>query len=217
MRILEILIEHHVFEVTDLRWTLNCGDRRWILHGVDWRKMGRWYINQTFFFDLPPGKMLIGLSGKLTGYGACFWKARRQWIIKKYSQQPDLRGKTVDLVIHLEPALTTRNLQSHKEPAPVTKGHNQVTCYEENGTGDANNIWRIEVVRGAPGEMIQMDNGKFKLIHYFTGCALHSHSKQLPKRGYEQIELSCNPNVHASARIGTSRTTTILPLLPIVM
>ncbi|XP_067616158.1 protein O-mannosyl-transferase 2 isoform X2 [Eurosta solidaginis] len=33
-------------------------------------KMGSWYINRTFFFDVHPplGKMLIGLSGYLTGY-----------------------------------------------------------------------------------------------------------------------------------------------------
>ncbi|KAG0440628.1 hypothetical protein HPB47_016238 [Ixodes persulcatus] len=123
-----------------------------------------------------------------------------QWIIKKYDQQPDLRNKTVDLVrsgdiIRLEHVVTTRNLHSHKEPAPVTKRHNQVTCYGENGTGDANDVWRIEVVGGAPGEVIQTVTTKFKLIHYLTGCALHSHNKQLPKWGYEQMEVSCNPNV----------------------
>lgn len=37
-------------------------------------KMGSWYINRTFFFDVHPplGKMLIGLSGKLTGYNGTF-------------------------------------------------------------------------------------------------------------------------------------------------
>jgi dolichyl-phosphate-mannose-protein mannosyltransferase len=33
-------------------------------------KMGSWYINQTFFFDVHPplGKMFIGAVGYLTGY-----------------------------------------------------------------------------------------------------------------------------------------------------
>lgn len=37
-------------------------------------KMGSWYINRTFFFDVHPplGKMLIGLSGYLTGYDGTY-------------------------------------------------------------------------------------------------------------------------------------------------
>ena len=37
-------------------------------------KMGSWYINRTFFFDVHPplGKMLIGGVGYITGYNGTF-------------------------------------------------------------------------------------------------------------------------------------------------
>jgi dolichyl-phosphate-mannose--protein O-mannosyl transferase len=37
-------------------------------------KMGSWYINRTFFFDVHPplGKMIIGAVGYLTGYNGTF-------------------------------------------------------------------------------------------------------------------------------------------------
>lgn len=122
------------------------------------------------------------------------------WIIKKYDQEPNPKNKTVELVrngdlIRLEHVVTTRNLHSHKEPAPVTKRHYQVSCYGENGTGDANDVWKVEVVGGTPGEVVQTVTSKLKLIHYLVGCALHSHNKQLPKWGYEQMEVTCHPNL----------------------
>ncbi|XP_064484670.1 protein O-mannosyl-transferase 2-like isoform X2 [Ornithodoros turicata] len=122
------------------------------------------------------------------------------WIIKRYDIEPDRKNETVELVrngdlIRLEHVITTRNLHSHKEPAPVTKRHYQVTCYGENGTGDANDVWRVEVVGGQPGEAVQTVTSKLKLVHYLTNCALYSHNKQLPKWGYEQMEVTCTPNL----------------------
>ena len=43
-------------------------------HHVITGKMGSWYINRTFFFDVHPplGKMFIGGVGYLTGYNGTF-------------------------------------------------------------------------------------------------------------------------------------------------
>ncbi|KAG1683677.1 Protein O-mannosyl-transferase 2 [Nymphon striatum] len=97
-------------------------------------------------------------------------------------------------LVRIEHHVTTRNLHSHRESAPITKRHQQITCYGENGVGDSNDVWRVEVVGGAEGEIAHTVTSKLRFVHYLTGCALHSHSKQLPKWGYEQMEVSCNPN-----------------------
>lgn len=35
----------------------------------------------------------------------------------------------------------------------------------------------------------------FLLVHYMQNCALTASGKQLPKWGFEQQEVSCNPNL----------------------
>lgn len=42
---------------------------------------------------------------------------------------------------------------------------------------------------------MQTVSTKFKLVHYFQHCAITSPGKQLPKWGFEQQEVSCNPNL----------------------
>lgn len=51
----------------------------------------------------------------------------------------------------------------------------------QNGTGDANDVWKVDIVGGAEGEVVHTVTSKLRFIHYLTECALHSHSKQLPK------------------------------------
>ncbi|GBM93855.1 Protein O-mannosyl-transferase 2 [Araneus ventricosus] len=128
-----------------------------------------------------------------------------KWMIKKFDSEHDLSSNNtpVELVmngdlIRLEHVVTRRNLHSHKEVAPITKRHQQVTCYGENGIGDANDVWKIEIIGEDRRTPISTVTSKFRLIHYLTGCALHSHSKQLPKWGYEQMEITCNPNLRDS-------------------
>jgi len=121
-----------------------------------------------------------------------------KWLIKKYntedvSDQVEIL-KSGDLV-RLEHVQTRRNLHSHKEPAPITKKHYQVTGYGENGTGDANDVWRVIAVGCEDGTEITAVSAKIKFIHYLQSCVLTTTGKQLPKWGYEQQEVSCNPNL----------------------
>ncbi|XP_072032340.1 protein O-mannosyl-transferase 2-like [Amphiura filiformis] len=123
-----------------------------------------------------------------------------KWLVKRFDHNPDDEDfkHPVQFVHHgdlirLEHVATQRNLHSHMEPAPMSIRHQQVTCYGENGTGDVNDIWQVEIIGGKTGSVVKTVKTKLKLIHYLTGCALHSHSKTLPKWGWEQLEVTCNP------------------------
>lgn len=128
--------------------------------------------------------------------------SNNKWLVKRglAEQRPDdIFVRDGDL-IRLEHMATRRNLHSHFEVAPLTKRHFQVTCYGENGLGDANDIWTVQKesssVSSGEDDRIYTVRTRFKLIHYLTNCALHSHSKQLPKWAYEQMEVTCNPKLH---------------------
>ena len=120
-----------------------------------------------------------------------------KWLIKPYNATAYPNVKTLgngDLV-RLEHIQTTRNLHSHREPAPLTKKHHQVTGYGESGTGDANDVWKIVVAGGTSADRILTVTTKFSLVHYLLNCALTTSGKQLPKWAFEQQEVSCNPNI----------------------
>lgn len=65
----------------------------------------------------------------------------------------------------------------------------------QNGTGDANDIFKVQILNGREGDPVQTVSSKFKLIHYFQHCSIAASGKQLPKWGFEQQEVSCNPNL----------------------
>ena len=127
------------------------------------------------------------------------------FLIKPYDMElpPNLEPvilKSGD-AIRLEHLATHRNLHSHKNPAPISKFHYQVSGYGENGTGDSNDIWIVEVVGGEIGEPVETLTSVIKLYHHHMRCALHSHNVQLPKWGWEQLEVTCNPFIqHAGTK-----------------
>ena len=70
-----------------------------------------------------------------------------------------------------------------------------MTGYGENGTGDANDVWRLEIIDGKEGEILNTVTTKLKFHHYFVKCVLTCSTKPLPKWGFEQGEVSCNPTI----------------------
>ncbi|KAF7990795.1 hypothetical protein HCN44_000600 [Aphidius gifuensis] len=130
------------------------------------------------------------------------------WLVKKFDTNiiPDKPEfiKSGDL-IRLEHIITKRNLHSHKEPAPVTKKHYQVTGYGENGTGDANDVWKIVIENGNDGDIIRTVTTKFKLFHYLQHCVLVS-TKILPKWAFDQQEVSCDPNIRSKSNLWNIET-----------
>lgn len=120
------------------------------------------------------------------------------WLVKKFDteeipEEPVL-VKHGDL-IRLEHVITKRNLHSHSEIAPVSKRHYQVTGYGENGTGDANDVWKVLIIHGKDGDVVETVTSKLKFVHYLQHCALTCSGKTLPKWAFSQQEVSCNPNM----------------------
>uniref|UniRef100_A0A1B0EZ56 Protein O-mannosyl-transferase 2 n=1 Tax=Phlebotomus papatasi TaxID=29031 RepID=A0A1B0EZ56_PHLPP len=126
-----------------------------------------------------------------------------KWRVKYYNKDvnPD---DEVDILrngqlVRLEHVPTRRNLHSHPEQAPLTKKHYQVTGYGENGTGDANDVWKVIIVGGRENERVETVTTSLLFIHYLQNCALTTSGKQLPKWGFEQQEVTCNPNLRDSS------------------
>lgn len=119
------------------------------------------------------------------------------WLVHKQHNHSSESG-TPELVRHgdvirLEHKETTRNLHSHLHVAPLTKKHHQVTGYGINGSGDANDLWKVEVCGGRTGDLVKVLRSKVRFLHQATGCVLHSSGKTLPKWGWEQVEVTCSP------------------------
>ena len=116
-----------------------------------------------------------GTSGQqqVTGYmgydGNDYWRIRA-----KHGELPGARNgevvKHAD-IIRLTHVATGRNLHSHAGYPSPASGQQEVTAYGEDGEGDENDNWLVEVEGGGSIEV-----GKnFKLVHSTTGCTLHSH------------------------------------------
>eukprot|EP00730_Choanoeca_flexa_P014094 TRINITY_DN6033_c0_g1_i1.p1 TRINITY_DN6033_c0_g1~~TRINITY_DN6033_c0_g1_i1.p1 ORF type:complete len:773 (+),score=123.18 TRINITY_DN6033_c0_g1_i1:81-2321(+) len=123
--------------------------------------------------------------------------------------------------IRLEHMLTRRNLHSHPIVAALNKHHYQVTAYGADGVGDVNDEFTIVKDGGQDGDLISPVVDKFRLVHGRPGidrlCALHSDGRNLPEWGFQQVEITCNPQLndpntlwnvehHSNHRLSTNLT-----------
>eukprot|EP01135_Chromosphaera_perkinsii_P003037 Nk52_evm19s233 gene=Nk52_evmTU19s233 len=97
-------------------------------------------------------------------------------------------------VVRLRHVNTGRHLHSHKEKAPLTKKHFQVSGYGDKTIGDSNDYWVVDFVGGKANETLRVLHSSFRLLHQNVKCALYTHGENLPKWGYEQNEVTCNPD-----------------------
>jgi len=97
-------------------------------------------------------------------------------------------------LIKLQHLVTGRNLHSHNIPAIKDKKFYQITGYGDDGEGDDNDVWRIEIVDGKEGDVVRTLTSPIKLRHHFLNCLMTCMGEQLPKEwGYGQSEVACSP------------------------
>lgn len=51
------------------------------------------------------------------------------------------------------------------------------------------------IIDGSNNDLVLTVTSRLMFVHYLQGCALTASGKQLPKWGFEQQEVSCNPNI----------------------
>lgn len=113
------------------------------------------------------------------------------WIVKGPHNFPE-SYKTGEVVrngdiIRLEHMSTSKNLHSHNGfPAPVSNDQHEVTAFGEDGIGDINDNWKVDIENSGIWEQ----GLRVKLIQQKTNFALHSHDKKLPEYGFGQQEVT---------------------------
>ena len=89
--------------------------------------------------------------------------------------------------------MTGRNLHSHNIPGLFDKNLYQVSGYGDQGVGDDNDVWQLEIVGGHPGDVLTPMT-TFSLKHKHLQCLLTDVGENLPKEwSYMLSEVACSP------------------------
>lgn len=65
----------------------------------------------------------------------------------------------------------------------------------QEGQGDSNDVWQVQIIGGKDGDIVETVTSRLIFYHYIERCVLTTTAKQLPKWGFEQQEVTCNPNI----------------------
>jgi len=126
--------------------------------------------------------------------------ANNEWIIKKPWTEPQIPDDKIVYVkdgdiIRLVHSETKRNLHTHNIKAPVSKKFNEVSGYGNATIGDANDLWKVEIVKDrydSSTHSIHALLTTFRLRHVETGCLLQSSGSFYPEWGFKQSEVVCD-------------------------
>lgn len=148
-----------------------------------------------------------------------------RWFIKRHNQPPPLWNATdpVDFVRHgdlvrLEHRTTRRNLHVYSGPAPVTEnifqvtGHGWVislnfkclwlsiitvsTYFKKEMEIDPSDVWRLDIVGGKKGDILETVRKDFQLVSTTHKCVLTTTGKNYPEWGFGASEVACHPKLH---------------------
>jgi len=135
-------------------------------------------------FNYPSGST----QQQVTGYGGL--DVNDNWVICPPHNSNQPAGSVVSNgdTIRLEHVNTGHSrLHSHAGIASPVTNQQEATTWRGNGdAGDANDLWKIELVTAAP----LFEGSQIRLIHVATNGALHSHPNTLPAWGHGQGEVT---------------------------
>jgi len=142
---------------------------------------------------------------QVTVYG--YKDANNEWYIKKPWVERQVPSNEIEYVkdgdvIRLVHAETQRNLHSHDIKAPVSKRVNEVSGYGNSTIGDANDLWKVEIVSDqydSKSKTIHALFTTFRLRHVQSGCLLQSSGASYPEWGFKQGEVVCDKHAKENA------------------
>lgn len=82
------------------------------------------------------------------------------------------------LLVNIKPQHNFKSPNEHRVALQILN-HNGFSI--QNGSGDMNDLWQVEVCGGKKGDLVKVLRSKVRFLHRSTGCVLGSSGKTLPK------------------------------------